>query len=296
MIIDIHTHITCERFPEYVQGLERNPFDAKILVKRMDMEGIDKSVVLPLSNPENEGYFGVASTRETITACRKYPDRLIPFCNIDPRNMLNTPNADLSRLMRAAKDAGCRGIGEICANIPITDPRYMNLFAHAEKEKMPMIFHFAKRKGGLYGAIDKLGLPGLATALKTFPKAIFIGHSPSFWNEIDGNLKPKDREAYPKGCITKQGALWKLFANNPNLYGDMSAGSGFNALSRDPKVGFKFIRKFHKQLCFGTDRFTSADEPIPPLLPYMKAALAGKKLTKTQYDNIMYRNCQRLLG
>lgn len=296
MIIDIHTHITFDRYPQFIRALGRKRFNATTLLKRMDMEGIDKSVILPLANPENEDLFGVANNRECLEACRKHPDRLIPFCNIDPRSMLNTPTANLSVVMKTYKELGCRGIGEICANIPITDPRYQNLFYHAEKQKMPLLFHFTGLKKGTYGAIDKPGLPGLAASLKNFRKAIFIGHSPPFWNEIDGDLKPGERDIYPKGPIKKQGALWKLFADNHNLYGDMSAGSAYNALTRDTGVGIKFIKRFHKQLCFGTDRFTDPKEPVPPILIFLKDLFKDKKLTRTQYDNIMYRNAQKILG
>ena len=42
MIIDIHTHITYEHFPEFAKVfLGRGPFTADVLLRRMDMEGID---------------------------------------------------------------------------------------------------------------------------------------------------------------------------------------------------------------------------------------------------------------
>ena len=295
MIIDVHTHITFGGNSQFMKDLGRHKFNATTLVNRMDMEGIDKSIVLPLTNPENQDMFAVTNSRETLQACKKHPDRLIPFCNIDPRAMLNTPDADLSIIMKAYKDLGCMGIGEICANISITDPRYQNLFHHAEKQRMPMIFHFTGRKGAGYGVIDKLGLPGLAMSLKNFPKAIFLGHSPCFWNEIDGNLTSRQKEGYPKGLIKKQGMLWTLFTKNQNLYGDLSAGSAHNAIARDPKVGVKFLKKFHKQLCFGTDRFTNATEPVPPILIYIRKLREEKTLTKVEFDNIMYKNAQRIL-
>ena len=197
-------------------------------------------------------------------------------------------------MIRAYKEVGCRGIGEICANIPITDPRYLNLFAHAQAEKMPLLFHVASRRGELYGVVDKPGLPGLAQALTAFPKGVVLGHGPAFWSEIDGNLKPRERDGYPRGPITKKGALWLLFTRHPNLYGDLSAGSAHNALSRDPAVGRAFLRRFHRQLCFGTDRFTK-DAPIPPMLGLMNEARRDKALTQAQYDNIMWRNARRIL-
>lgn len=292
MIIDIHQHITCRRFPKFAQ-LMHGPFTASHLLRDMDKWGIDKSVVLPLSNPENMDVFGVAATQEVIEECRKHADRLIPFCNIDPRAMLNTPKADLSIIMRIFKDYGCKGVGEICANLPVTSPLYQNLFEHAGREKLPLLFHFSSKRGGLYGATDKLGLPGLEQVLRDFPDTLFIGHAPAFWNEIDGNLKPSQREGYPKGAITQDGALWRLMETYPNLYGDFSAGSGHNALTRDPEAGIRFIRTFHKKIFFGTDMFF-VKKTAPNHLSLMQGLLGEKRITKTMYENIMHRNFMRV--
>ncbi|MFA6715150.1 MAG: hypothetical protein WCS27_07220, partial [Victivallaceae bacterium] len=214
-------------------------------------------------------------------------------CNIDPRAMLNHKNADLSILMKTFKELGCKGIGEVCANLPATSPLYKNLFYYAGKEKMPILFHLSPKRGGLYGMIDKPGLPGLEAVLEEFPDTVFIGHAPSFWNEIDGELKPADRGRYPKGPIRKAGRLWDLMEKYPNLYGDFSAGSGHNALTRDPKLGIRFINKFHKKIFFGTDFFFKKDSP-PRHLTMMKNALKNGATSKPAYENIMHRNFERI--
>ncbi len=296
MVIDLHTHITISGFPGFVRAMNKNPFSATTLLKCMDREGVDQSVVLPLANPENEGLLAVADTRETLRACTRHSDRLIPFCNIDPRAMLNTPEADLSRMISAYRDLGCRGIGEICANIPLEDPRFHNLFHHAEQQRMPLLFHITGVEGGVYGVIDGMGLPGLANSLDSFPRAVFIGHAPFFWNAMDGALTREQSLGYPKGPIRKTGALWKLLEKHPNLYGDLSAGSAHNAITRDPETGCRFLVRFYKQLCYGSDRFTYANEPTPPMLVFLREALARKKLTRRQFDRIMYRNVQQILG
>lgn len=297
MIIDIHQHITYGKFPQFTKILEtgHGPFTAKDLLKDMDKWGIDKSVVLPLANPENLDFFGVAGNQEVIAECAKYSDRLIPFCNIDPRGLLNHKKADFSLLMRVFKDLGCLGIGEVCANLPVTSPLYKNLFFHAGEEDLPVLFHLSPKKGGLYGMIDKPGLPGLESVLKEFPKTKFIGHAPAFWNEIDGNLKPSKRNGYPAGLITKKGSLWKLMDKYDNLYGDFSAGSGHNALMRDPKKGIEFLTKFNRKIFFGTDMFFNKDE-APMHLTMMKEALKTNQITKTIYANIMYKNFESVFG
>jgi predicted TIM-barrel fold metal-dependent hydrolase len=297
MIIDIHQHITYRKFPEFskVSEISHGQFTARDLIKDMDKWGIDKSVVLPITNPENIDLLGVAGNQEVIEECKKYPDRLIPFCNIDPRAMLNTPQADLSMLIRVFKELGCIGIGELCANLPVTSPLYKNLFYHAGKEKMPLLFHFSSKRGNIYGMIDKQGLPGLEQVLKEFPETIFIGHGPAFWNEIDGNLKRAERNGYPDGPIKKDGPLWRLMEKHPNLYGDFSAGSGHNALTRDPETGYRFLKKFHRKIFFGTDNFFKKKQE-PGHLTMMKNAIADRKITKSAFENITHKNFERIFS
>jgi len=296
MIIDIHQHITFRHFPQFTRLKlygGHGPFTAAHLLRDMDKWGIDKSVVLPLANPENMDFFGVAGNQEVLAACRKHPDRLIPFCNIDPRGVLNYKKADFSMLMMLFKDLGCMGIGEICANLRINDPLCKNLFDHAGRAGLPVLFHLSPRQGRLYGIFDRPGLPGLEEVLRDFPRTIFIGHAPSFWNEIDGRLDPRQRNGYPKGPIAREGALWRLMAKYPNLYGDFSAGSGHNALTRDPAAGFRFLNKFHRKIFFGTDMFFKKDKP-PMHLVLMRSALSGRHISNAAYKDIMHRNFERV--
>jgi predicted TIM-barrel fold metal-dependent hydrolase len=294
MIIDIHQHITYRKFPEFSNLTAHGPFNATHLVKDMDKWGIDKSVVLPLANPENIDYFGVALSQEVILECRKFSDRLIPFCNVDPRAMLNNPDANLSIILNCYKELGCVGIGEVCASLRFTDPLYKNLFHHAGECGMPVLFHLSPKKKGLYGIVDNPGLPGLEVVLKEFPKTKFIGHAPSFWNAIDADVtSDRMRNSYPKGPIKHDGALWRLMETYPNLYGDFSAGSGHNALTRDPEAGVRFIKKFQKKIFFGTDMFMVKKEP-PEHLTMMNNLLKEKKITKAIYEDIMHRNFERV--
>ncbi len=293
MIIDCHAHITVAGHNRFLAALARKPFTVDILLKRMDMESIERSVLLPLANPENADCFGVAGNLECVKAARRHPDRLVPFVNIDPRSMLNTPQANLSAVIKTYRDMGCRGIGEVCANLPITDPRYKNLFHHAGECGMPVLFHLTGRRRGVYGVIDEFHLPGLETALREFPATIFIGHAMAFWSEIDGRLRPAERDGYPKGPITRHGTLWRLLDQYPNLYGDISAGSGYNAISRSPDCGF--LQRFHKKLFFGTDRFTAADEPIPRQIPFLRESRRNGTITADAYDDIMGRNFDRVV-
>ena len=295
MIIDIHAHITFGRFPEFSTLLGRHPFTADILLRRMDMEGIDKSVLLPLVSPECLDFYGVGGNQECIEAARKHPDRFIAFCNVDPRSMINADDTGIMRLLKVYQEFGCKGIGEMCASLPVDDIRYQRLFHNAGEAGMPIIFHFKPEGSNSYGAIDDLGLPRLERMVKMFPKTIFAGHSPCFWNEISADVTDENREGYVKGMISEKGRLWTMFAENKNIYGDISAGSAHCALSRDPAVGYEFLEKFNTQIVFGTDRFTSETEPVPSILGFLKGGLEQEHISQTAYENIMHRNAEKIL-
>ena len=296
MIIDAHSHITFEHFPEFSKLLNRNPFTADILLRRMDMEGIDKSVLLPLNNPECLDFYAVGGNQECIKAAREHPDRFIAFCNIDPRSMMNAEDKAVIGLIDIYKEMGCKGIGEVCGSLWVDDIRYQRLFYAAGETGMPMIFHFKPDINGGYGAIDDLGLPRLEKMVKMFDKTIFAGHSPCFWNEISADISDENRRGYVKGSISAKGRLWTMFAENRNIYGDISAGSAHCALSRDPEVGYEFLQSFNEQILFGTDRFTSESEPVPPILAFIKDGLEKDLLTQDAYENIMHRNAERILS
>ena len=45
----------------------------------------------------------------------------------------------------------------------------------------------------------------------------------------------------------------RLLSDYPNIYGDLSAGSGLNALTRDPDFARDFIRRHTRKLVWGSD-------------------------------------------
>src|SRR5690242_6535032 len=73
--IDIHTHVGTFYFGR--------PLTADDLVRMMDRHGIEKAVVLPLVSPESAPY--LQTTESALAAHKAHPDRLIPFCCLDPR-------------------------------------------------------------------------------------------------------------------------------------------------------------------------------------------------------------------
>src|SRR5207245_9557291 len=58
---------------------------------------------------------------------------------------------------------------------------------------------------------------------------------------------------YPAGKIKPGGVTDKLLGDYPNLFADLSANSGNNALSRDPEFTAGFLKRHESKLIFGSD-------------------------------------------
>ena len=104
-------------------------------------------------------------------------------------------------------------------------------------------------EGWFGGTIDNL-----ERALIACPETIFIGHAPGFWREISADAV-ECPDMYPDGPVAMTGRLYGLFDRNPNLYADLSAGSGLTALKRDPEHAVGFIRRYADRLLFGRDYY-----------------------------------------
>ena len=279
---DIHLHGSKVRHPKI--GGFTSP---EGLIDLMNNGNTQKAVLLPIVSPECMST--LVNPEEVLEICALYPDRLIPFCNLDPRFRSNSIKADFMPLLSAYKELGCKGVGEYTVNIPLDDPLNMNLFRQVEEAGLPLTFHLAPQVGGFYGCYDDLGLPRLEKVLKQFPKLIFLGHSQVFWAEIGPLPNPDERRGYPKGPIPKEGRLVELFRKYPNMHGDLSAGSGFNAISRDPEFGYKFLEEFQDRLYYGTDHAKV------PFVEYFKNLKAKRLISEAAYEKITYGNAAKLL-
>jgi predicted TIM-barrel fold metal-dependent hydrolase len=123
---------------------------------------------------------------------------------------------------------------------------------------------------------------------------IFLGHSQVFWAEIGVLRNTEERGGYPRGAIEEEGRLVKLMRDYPNLCGDLSAGSGFNAISRDPDFGYRFLEEFQDRLYFGTDL---ANVPqSTPIVDYFAELKAKKLISEEAHAKITWRNAAVLLG
>jgi predicted TIM-barrel fold metal-dependent hydrolase len=158
---------------------------------------------------------------------------------------------------------------------------------------MPILFHIALKKYDGYGLIDDLHLPRLETVLKTFPELVVIGHSQPFWAEISGDLTEESRNDYPRGKVAPGGTIPRLLEQYPNLYGDISAGSGYNALTRDPEFGYAFVETFQDRLFFGTDICTADQDHRHA--EYLREAGKEGHISEDAFEKVSWQNANRVL-
>ena len=249
-------------------------------------------MILPICSPDSTHF--VQSNEEMLRMVAKYPDRFIPFCNLDPRSLYNSDNAPLEYVLKYYKDLGCKGVGEVTANLDMDDPRVYNLFQAADNCEIALTFHLSPQNANTYGLIEEMGLKKLEKALQKFNKVKFFGHSQTFWAEIAANPTVEDRNGYPKGPITEEGAIAKLMRKYPNLYGDLSAGSGCNALRRDEEYAVKFLNEFQDRLMFGTD-ICQPHRASTPLVTFLLKLRDEKKISEEVFNKVARENIIRIL-
>ena len=253
--IDIHAH--AYRKP--------NPFVTRFctpeeLLERYDRYGIEAGMVLPVVNSE---IYLPQSIEDVLDMAEKYPKRIYPFCNIDPRALINRSDARLDEVMVYYRDLGCLGIGEVMPNMSMDDDRVQNLFACAEKVGMPITTDGSDRTTGDFGLYDEVGLPFLEHTLCRFPKLKFIAHGPIFWAEYSTDVRKASRKPVfasdglqygskpPKSDKLEEGVAWQLLRAFPHLIGELS--DAMWQLKRNEDFAVKFLCEFQDQLMFGTD-------------------------------------------
>lgn len=296
MFIDIHAHAYRKPSPVFQFCAPEQ------LLKRYDAIGIEKGVLLPIVSPE---IYLPQANEDILEMAEQYPDRFIPFCNIDPRALTNSADAPLDRLLRYYRDKGCKGLGEVMPNLPVMHPMVQNLFKHAQDVGLPVIFDGSDQMNGDFGLYDDPGLPQLEHTLQKFPNLIIFGHGPVFWSEIGKLETPAERGfvfrpdggqvgRLPSGPIKEEGVVPKLFRRYPNLYGDLSDYTACNALARDSDYGPKFLDEFQDRLFFGTDIcFFEMDIPLINLLLDWRDS---KKISEAVFQKIAKENAIKLLG
>jgi predicted TIM-barrel fold metal-dependent hydrolase len=274
--VDVHTHIGT------IPQDKSAPLTAGDLLRWMDTNDVAQAWVLPLVSPES--YPNPVPTEYVLNETKPHRDRLIPFCSIDPRNSFYGGKRLAGQIRRYVED-GAKGFGEHKVGLPLADPRNLDVYAACQEVGIPILIHIDNERN-----IDQPGLPGLRKVLSEFPKVNVVGHGPGTWASISGDATQAQLGGYPKTPVAPGGALDAVLADYPNFYLDLSAGSGANALQRDPKFGREFLIRHKDRIMFGTDYLTEG-QPIP-----QQEVLRSLNLPPEVEQVIFRDNARRLVG
>lgn len=177
---------------------------------------------------------------------QKYAGRLLGyFTSTD----ITKPEAE-AILTKAVRD-GAIGFGELKFHVEAAGPELRRMYALAAELKVPILVHFQEVPHTPTEGVFSTGWKNFEAMLKAYPKTRFIGHADAFWANVSADYA--NDVDYPKGPVKMGGVTDKLLGDNGNLYGDLAANSGNNALSRDPEFTAGFLKRHENKLIYGSD-------------------------------------------
>jgi predicted TIM-barrel fold metal-dependent hydrolase len=264
-IIDAHNHPDCH-------GHDLDKFLAN-----MERYGIDQTWLLNWECQENEYDFhyknvlagpvlGSPAGPVPFSRCISYKERapekfVLGYCP-DPR----LPDA-CARLKAAHDIYGAKVCGELKCRMMYDNPDALRLFRLAGELGMPVTFHLQydrqrtcddPRQEWWGGTIDTI-----ERVLRACPDTLFLGHAPGFWIHISNDALWRDHTYPPENVkVVSGGRVPELLRKYPNLYGDLSAGSGCQALKRDPEFAKGFLTEFQDRVLYARDFFDHQHQEV----------------------------------
>jgi predicted TIM-barrel fold metal-dependent hydrolase len=163
----------------------------------------------------------------------------------------NIASPEAEEVLTKAVKSGAIGLGELKFHVEAAGPELRRMYALAAELQVPILVHFQEVPHTPTEGVFATGFKNFEAMLKAYPKTTFIGHADAFWANISADYANQD--AYPSGKIKPGGVTDKLLGDYANLYGDLSANSGNNALSRDPEFTAGFLKRHMDKLIFGSD-------------------------------------------
>lgn len=281
--IDDHMHICLNpQTAAPVNGVR--PLGPEEMIPIMERYGTERSILM---SSGEEGC--IMDNQELREICRRYPDRFsyMAVFRLDNQDGLE------ERILQEI-EAGAKGVGEFTIQLPFDHPLVWSFLEILQRYHLPLLFHMTPVLGKYYGIFDDGGLPRLEKTLRQFPELPIIAHSQPFWYEMDfhASYTMEERNQYPTGPILKEGRVAQLLRTYPNLYGDLSANSGGNAIMRDCAYGIRFLEEFQDRLLYGTDQYSL--EQDFPLGSYLDQIYQKKLLSQSAYEKIIRKNSERL--
>jgi predicted TIM-barrel fold metal-dependent hydrolase len=236
-IIDIHQHV----------GYAGRPDDGLLAHQRA--MGATTTILLPAGRPVSTAstHDGVANGLQAQCLGNDACHRL---SGAHPKVYLSGANEvpDLDDAVQEIERYLKRGavlIGEQKFGVECDSPAMQKIYQLAQAFRVPVLMHW---QVDMYN----YGFERFDKMLAKYPRVNFIGHAQTWWANIDRNHTLK-AGLYPKGPVTPGGITDRYLSDYPNMFGDLSAGSGLNALTRDEAFTRDFLKRHQNKLLYGSD-------------------------------------------
>jgi predicted TIM-barrel fold metal-dependent hydrolase len=236
-IIDIHQHLNYSGRP-----------DAVLLAHQRTM-GVSTTVLLPAGRPVNRPSTnnGASNALEAEAlgneACWQFARAHSPEYRFAANEVpdLDDTRAEIEKYLKR----GAVMIAEQKFGVACDSPEMQRVFQIARDRGVPVLMHWQFER-------FNLGFERFHRMLEKYPRVNFLGHAQTWWANIDKNHADQ-KVLYPKGPVTPGGLTDRYLADYPNMFGDLSAGSGLNALTRDEDFTRGFLERHQSKLLYGSD-------------------------------------------
>ncbi|HEY7498187.1 MAG TPA: amidohydrolase family protein [Vicinamibacterales bacterium] len=236
-IIDIHQHV----------GYSGRPDD--VLLAHQRAMGVSTTILLPAGRSVNTAstHSGTANGLQAQALGNEACRRFATAHRLSYRFAANeVPDVDgATKEIERYLKLGAVMIAEQKFGVDCDSPPMQKIYALANAHRVPVLMHW---QFGMYN----YGFERFHKMLEKFPNVTFLGHAQTWWANIDKNHQDQSI-LYPKGPVTPGGLTDRYLADYPNMYGDLSAGSGLNALTRDEAFTKDFLTRHQDKLVFGSD-------------------------------------------
>jgi predicted TIM-barrel fold metal-dependent hydrolase len=279
-IIDIHQHL----------GYSGRPDD--VLLSHQKAMGVTTTVLLPAGRNVTRAstHDGVANGLQAEAlgndACQR-------FAQAHRTQYLSGANEvpdleDATREIERRLKDGAVLIGEQKFGVECDAPEMQRLYQIARAHRVPVLLHFQFE-------MYNYGFERFHRMLETYPTVRFIGHAQTWWANVDKNHADQ-KVLYPKGPVTAGGLTDRYLADYPNMFGDLSAGSGLNALTRDEDFTRGFLERHQDKLIFGSDCSDSDGRGEKCQGSQTIAAVRRLAANRTIERKLLYGNALNLLA
>jgi predicted TIM-barrel fold metal-dependent hydrolase len=266
-IIDIHQHTNYS-----------GRTDDELIAHQRKM-GVTKTILLPAGS--RYGLAAQAGGNDTVVAvAKRLPKEYVYFANELPD--IPEARAVLEKYLKT----GAIGIGEQKFPVECDSPHIEKIAAIAQEFGVPILLHFQHRT-------YNLSIERFYKILEKYPKVNFIGHAQTWWGNIDKNHE--QTVMYPKTKVTPGGISDRYLSDYPNMYGDLSAGSGLNSMLRDEAHAREFLKRHQNKLLYGSD--CSDRDGEGPRCSGSQCIAAVRRLAPDAkaVRKILYENASRLM-